>query len=130
MVVGFGVSKKKSSRTRGHSTIFARATCTYDNYCGRNGRSPSVSRCSSLTAPPCSCHMSLDLQSFSMNGRLIGLGLFFLAILSSQTSSQAAERTEPFDIDPLWDGHNNRTAAHQTRKVRQDFGYSMTSHFG
>ena len=74
--------------------------------------------------------MSLDLQSFSMNGRLIGLGLFFLAILSSQTSSQAAERTEPFDIDPLWDGHNNRTAAQQTRKVRQDFGYSMTSHFG
>lgn len=75
MVVGFGVSKKKSSRTRGR--------------------------------------------------------LAFLTVLfSSQIWSQSAERRESFDADPLWDGHNNRTAVPEARRIRQDFGYSMTSHFG
>ena len=42
----------------------------------------------------------------------------------------AAERTERFDKDPGWDGHNNRATELQPRKVRQDFGYSTTAHAG
>src|SRR5437879_10835063 len=40
-----------------------------------------------------------------------------------------AERAENFDKDPNWDGHNNRTTS-EPRKIRQDFGYSTTSHCG
>jgi hypothetical protein len=40
----------------------------------------------------------------------------------------AEERTERFDKDPGWDGHNNRAAAPRT--VTQDFGYSKTNHTG
>ena len=36
----------------------------------------------------------------------------------------AAERTERFDKDPGWDGHNNRSTTPEPRTVRQDFGYS------
>jgi hypothetical protein len=39
-------------------------------------------------------------------------------------------RTETFDRDPGWDGHNNRSNVPLPRMVRQDFGYSGTSHAG
>lgn len=42
----------------------------------------------------------------------------------------AGERTEHFDRDPLWHGHNNRTASPPPRTIRQDFGYSRTAHCG
>lgn len=42
----------------------------------------------------------------------------------------AAERTERFDRDPGWHGHNNRAAEPRPRTVRQDFGYSPTAHAG
>ena len=42
----------------------------------------------------------------------------------------AAERFENFDKDPNWDGHNNRARSPEPRKIRQDFGYSATSHCG
>jgi hypothetical protein len=42
----------------------------------------------------------------------------------------AAERTERFDRDPHWDGSNNRTERPAPRTVRQDFGYSNTTHAG
>jgi hypothetical protein len=42
----------------------------------------------------------------------------------------AAERTERFDKDPGWDGRNHRATAPKPRSVRQDFGYSKTSHTG
>jgi hypothetical protein len=41
-----------------------------------------------------------------------------------------AERTERFDRDPGWEGINNRSARRESRKVRQDFGFSRTSHAG
>src|SRR3989442_8678451 len=44
--------------------------------------------------------------------------------------STAAERSENFDINPKWDGHNNRAISPEPRKIRQDFGYSATSHCG
>jgi hypothetical protein len=40
----------------------------------------------------------------------------------------AEERSQRFDRDPDWDGHNNRLA--QPRTIKQDFGYSKTRHTG
>jgi hypothetical protein len=37
---------------------------------------------------------------------------------------------ERFDRDPGWDGHNNRAASPAVRAIRQDFGYSRTTHAG
>jgi hypothetical protein len=42
----------------------------------------------------------------------------------------AKERTEHFDKDPGWDGHNNRSKTPDKRTVRQDFGYSRTNRAG
>ncbi|MBI2823745.1 MAG: hypothetical protein HYX69_03525 [Planctomycetia bacterium] len=42
----------------------------------------------------------------------------------------AAERTEHFDKDPGWEGHNHRATSPAPRLVRQDFGYSRTTHAG
>jgi hypothetical protein len=40
------------------------------------------------------------------------------------------ERSEHFDRDPGWDGHNNRARSPEARTIRQDFGYSATAHNG
>lgn len=37
--------------------------------------------------------------------------------------ARGEERTERFDRDPNWDGHNNRSASPEMRTLRQDFGY-------
>lgn len=41
-----------------------------------------------------------------------------------------AERTEHFDREPNWEGHNQRTARDTPETVRQDFGFSPTAHAG
>jgi hypothetical protein len=41
-----------------------------------------------------------------------------------------AERGERFDREPSWEGDNHRTARSAPATVRQDFGYSPTSHAG
>jgi len=41
-------------------------------------------------------------------------------------SSPAAERQQSFDSEPPWEGHNNRRV--QPASVRQDFGWSPTTH--
>src|SRR5215831_5548800 len=53
-----------------------------------------------------------------------------LCVVCSAGVAVAAERTEHFDKDPGWDGHNNRATSPVPRTVRQDFGYSSTDHFG
>lgn len=52
---------------------------------------------------------------------IVGMALVFAGWAA------AGERTERFDRDPGWDGHNNRPAAGAARVVRQDFGYSKTT---
>ena len=42
----------------------------------------------------------------------------------------AEERTERFDKDPGWDGHNHRAVTPEKRTIRQDFGYSRTANAG
>jgi WD40 repeat protein len=51
-----------------------------------------------------------------------------LGALSSLTF--AAERTEHFQRDPGWHGHHNRATAVKPREIRQDFGFSNTTHAG
>lgn len=42
----------------------------------------------------------------------------------------ATTRSQSFDADPAWDGHNNRSRAFEPRKVVQDFGWSQTAYAG
>jgi hypothetical protein len=42
--------------------------------------------------------------------------------------AQAQERTQSFDRDPGWEGHNNRIVPKEYPTITQDFGYSQT-HF-
>jgi hypothetical protein len=44
--------------------------------------------------------------------------------------SSAEDRTQRFERDPGWDGHNNRAKSPAPRAIRQDFGYSHTAHAG
>jgi hypothetical protein len=46
----------------------------------------------------------------------------------AQEPPKSALRTETFDADPGWEGHNNRVVPRTVPTVRQDFGYSKT-HF-
>ena len=43
---------------------------------------------------------------------------------------QAVTKTESFDLDPKWDGRNNRQVPANPPLVNQDFGYSKTNHAG
>jgi hypothetical protein len=54
----------------------------------------------------------------------------FVAALLGCAVAAAEERTEGFDKDPGWDGHNNRAAVPEKRTIRQDFGYSRTANAG
>jgi hypothetical protein len=58
--------------------------------------------------------------------RILGVGLLSVWMLSY---ASAEERTQHFNRDPSWEGHNNRLPV-EPRTVRQDFGYSLTSHTG
>lgn len=51
-------------------------------------------------------------------------------ILVCSAMALAAERSETFDKDPGWDGHNNRATSPAPRTIRQDFGYSSSNHAG
>lgn len=53
-----------------------------------------------------------------------------LRLMGRATRIKAAERLERFDSDPNWDGHNHRIATKDTRRVKQDFGFSPTQHAG
>jgi len=51
-------------------------------------------------------------------------------LLGVRNIGVAAERTEHFDKDPAWHGHNNRATSPEPRTIRQDFGHSPTAHAG
>ncbi len=44
--------------------------------------------------------------------------------------AQPALRSESFDKDPRWEGHNNRIVPKEYPTIVQDFGYSETHHAG
>src|SRR5262249_10740830 len=43
---------------------------------------------------------------------------------------QTALKSESFDMDPGWEGHNNRVVPQRVPTVTQDFGYSRTNFAG
>lgn len=65
-------------------------------------------------------------------GVLIAIVLPALVVIAAEPSPSAATRTETFDRDPNWDRANNRPADRRDQPVtiRQDFGFSATSHAG
>ena len=64
------------------------------------------------------------------------VGLLGLTMLGALTVGRAAEesrtvvKTEHFDKDPRWEGHNNRVVPKVVKTVQQDFGYRETSFAG
>jgi hypothetical protein len=68
---------------------------------------------------------AIDAMSRALN-RCTRL-LAALCVLSGAPLA-AEERTQHFDRDPGWDGHNNRLA--RPRTIRQDFGYGKTRNTG
>jgi hypothetical protein len=57
------------------------------------------------------------------------MAVLFVAV-AGLVPAAAEERTQRFDRDPGWDGHNNRAERPQPRAVKQDFGYSGKAHAG
>src|SRR5437867_12867574 len=53
--------------------------------------------------------------------------LILLAIARADDQSKSLLKTEHFDRDPGWEGHNNRIAPKVVKAVQQDFGYSATN---
>jgi uncharacterized protein YjiK len=56
--------------------------------------------------------------------------IVLLAAICGGSVAFASERTERFDKDPAWEGHNNRAVTPEPRIIKQEFGYSATSHAG
>jgi hypothetical protein len=60
----------------------------------------------------------------------VGVGLALLCAGAVLAAPGEQIRTERFDRDPGWEGHNNRSQVPAPRQVRQEFGYSRTAHAG
>lgn len=56
--------------------------------------------------------------------------IMMAAIVASLPRAAAEERHQSFDLDPNWDGFNNRAKTPEPQVIRQDFGYSKTNHAG
>src|SRR4051794_31249668 len=66
----------------------------------------------------------------------VALGLLCLALPVALAAGagdgqpKTALRTESFDKDPGWEGHNNRIVPERLPTVTQNFGYSKTNFAG
>ncbi|MDB6120235.1 MAG: Zinc carboxypeptidase [Verrucomicrobiaceae bacterium] len=49
---------------------------------------------------------------------------------ASSAATEPTTKTEHFDKNPAWEGHNNRIVPKTVLTVKQDFGYSLTNHAG
>jgi hypothetical protein len=56
--------------------------------------------------------------------------LLVLAGLAGFLHAAAPLKTESFDRDPGWEGHQNRLTPKAPVRVKQDFGFSLTNHAG
>src|SRR6476646_8269812 len=64
--------------------------------------------------------------------RTLRLCLFATMAIAATTAGMAEQpktalKTESFDKDPGWEGHNNRIVPKNVPTVTQDFGYSKTN---
>jgi hypothetical protein len=64
------------------------------------------------------------------------IGSFAMVFMLAAASGHAADpsrttiKSESFDRDPGWEGHNNRVVPAEVPTVTQDFGFSVTNHAG
>jgi hypothetical protein len=56
--------------------------------------------------------------------------LLVISVACSPFTSHAAVKTESFNHDPNWDGHNNRVEMKAPKTVAQDFGYRDSNFAG
>jgi hypothetical protein len=57
----------------------------------------------------------------------LALACLISALAASAQSQPLVLKTETFDIDPGWDGHNNRATDPSPRTIVQNFGFSSSS---
>src|SRR6516165_8176539 len=57
------------------------------------------------------------------------LGILPSASLTDEPA-KTIQKTESFDKDPGWEGHNNRLSPKVNRVVKQEFGYTLTNFAG
>lgn len=60
-------------------------------------------------------------------GLLLASAWMLFSLGAASGAAPELLKTESFDRDPGWDGHNNRSQVPGPRAVRQDFGWSRTS---
>src|SRR3954471_23430758 len=53
-----------------------------------------------------------------------------LMLPAVQSRAQMVMKTEHFDTDPGWDGHNNHSQTPDAKKITQFFGFSNTTRAG
>jgi hypothetical protein len=57
--------------------------------------------------------------------------VLLIACALSALAAELPRKTEHFDKDPQWDGHNNRMKSRrEAQTIKQDFGFSPTAHAG
>src|SRR5687767_1327391 len=52
------------------------------------------------------------------------MSVMLSGVMSGSAYGQLQMKTENFDVDPNWDGHNNRSQAIPPVQITQSFGYS------
>jgi hypothetical protein len=74
----------------------------------------------------------IGCQRMMMRILLIALvaGALQSPLLKADESAKTTTRSESFDVDPHWDGRQNRQAPERAPLIHQDFGYSRTHHAG
>src|SRR4051794_32501040 len=76
--------------------------------------------------------MTIHIPSNWRNGLLSSVAVLILLTSLRDSSAAAAEsptamKSESFDKDPGWEGHNNHVVPTKALIVKQDFGYSDTN---
>src|SRR5438876_2235990 len=74
--------------------------------------------------------MTVHIVCRSAGGTMKRASIFVAACLFAASICTAGLRTQSFDSDPGWEGHNNRIIPKEYPTVVQDFGYSKTNHAG
>jgi len=76
-----------------------------------------------------SCCVGLAKEDTELKKVAISMAMCALAFAGIAAVAAAETRTDTFDTDPGWEGHNNRSQA-ELRPIAQDFGYTPGKIFG
>src|SRR5262245_30077340 len=82
------------------------------------------------TLPPVQAHEPWNTMRLLSLTLVIALASGVGIVRAKEHPKRQAVRTESFDKDPGWEGHNNRIVPDRLPTVTQDFGYSKTNFAG